>query len=442
MVAIRPGFAASWVLAGLLLVPMVGSPAPAPPASCKNVADALKTAARDLSSGGALSRIAPYMHPDSVAVLAERLARAEEPRLPLWLAMGRTQDAAALVALRGIPPSRSLEDRVGHALSLLALGDGSETGTITAALASGPEALRGRTATELAGLWGARPRDLLYPVLEDPSPAVRLVAARHLSAWSTKARRKLQELADGPEAALRAQALETLVERGQRLPLERVQRLSPPHRARALMREASRGNALAAKELRQDLRSSEAVVRTLALSSLAALGAETAESLSRLAAKARPAGDVEPELSVARLLLGDRTAQDGLRDAGPEGIGRAVDVLWHYTSSKLKTANPDAAVVAALLPLAERWLTSGVLPDPLAVQLFQVVEGFDPELALRVARTTILGSAGLGFERACLSLSRSGLPADVDALLASARRLSDEEGRAAALAAAARICAR
>lgn len=442
MVAIRPGFARLSALAGVLLVPMVGSPAPAPPASCKNVAEAVKAGARELSAAGALSRIAPYMHPDSVSVLGERLAASREPGFGLWLAIGRTQDASALIAVRRLRPSRSLEDRTAHALALLALGDGSETGTISAVLSSGPEPLRLRAVSELSGLWGARPRDLLYPALEDPSPAVRLVVARHLSSWSTKARRKLQELADGPDPELRVQALETLVERGQRLPLDRVQRLSPGYRARALTREASRGNTLALRELRQDLRSSDATVRTLALAGLAALGSDSADALAKLASKARPAGDLEPELSAALMLLGDRTAPERLRAADPEGLPRVVEVLWHYTNSKLKTAQADATQLAGFLPVAEAWLQGAKLPDPVAAQLFQVVEGLDPELALRVARGRISGSAGPGFERACHSLARAGSAEDVSPLLAAARRLSDEEAKAAALAAAARICAR
>lgn len=442
MVAIRPGIAGVFTLAGVLLAPMVGSPAPAPPPSCKNVVEAILGAARDMRSGGALSRMAPYMPPDSVAVLSGRLSREQSPGLELWLALGRTQDASALVAMRALRPSSALEDRLGHALSLLALGDGSETGTITQVLTSGPEPARLQVATELTHLWGVRPRDLLYPVLEDPSPEVRLVAARHLSSWSTRARRALQELSDGPEASLRAQALEALVERGQRLPMDRVQRLSPPYRARALLKEASRGSSLANRELRQDLKSSDAATRTFALAALAALAGESADSLKRLAERARPAGDLEPELSMARLLLGDRGAQETLRGADREGIQRAVDVLWLFTASKLKTANPDATVVSAFLPVTEAWLIQGKPEEPVAARLFQAVEVLDADFALRLARARILGPAGLSFERACQNLARGGQLRDAETLLAAARRLSDEEARASALTAAARICAR
>ena len=442
MVAIRPGIAGLLGVAGLLLAPTVGSPAPPGPDPCKNVAQAILAASSTLKAPSALSRLAPYMSPDSVPVLAKRLASPGDRSMGLWVALGRTQQARALLAVRELSARGGLEDRVGHALSLLALGEGAETGTLTLALTSGPEPLRERLATELADLWGARPRDLLYPVLEDPSPAVRFVAARHLSSWSTRARRTLHELADGSDPRLRTLALEALVDRGQRLPLDRVQRLSFHHRTRALMKEAARGNSLALRELRADLRSSEDATRFGALGALAALSAETSESLKRLIERARPAGDVEPELSMARLLLGDASALATLAEAAPQDAVRAVWVLWVYTQSKLKTANPDLALLAGFFPHAERWFEASRWPEVHIQRLLQSVEELDPELSLRLARRRVQASAGLSFEQACQVLGRGGQRKDTPSLLEAAARLSDEEARSAALVAAARICAR
>lgn len=442
MVAIRPGIAGLLGVAGVLLAPTVGSPAPSSPEPCKNVAEAILEASSRLKSPGALSRLAPYMSPDSVPVLERRLGNPGGRSMGLWVALGRTQHASALLAVRGLRASQQLEDRVGHALSLLALGEGAETGTITLALSSAPEALRERVATELAQLWGARPRDLLYPVLEDPSPAVRFVAARHLSSWSTRARRTLHELADGSDQRFRGLALEALVERGQRLPLDRVQRLSASHRTRALMKEASRGNSIALRELRSDLRSSEEPTRVGAMGALAALGAETSESLRRITQKARPAGDYEPELSMARLLLGETSALSSVSEADPAGVARAVEVLWLFTHSKLKTATADPATTASFLPVAERWLLSVRLSEPRAMQLLQAVEVLDPELSLRLSRQRIRGSDGESFEVASHVLGRGGGTGDIPSLVAAAKRVEGEDSKSAALVAAARICAR
>lgn len=188
----------AWVAILLLCVPAVRSDAQACPALDAEVEAVVRG-----GEAGVLRTIAPLLGPRGHAAL---LVRAEAGDADAVLAMGLAGQSEALRALR----ERRITARPARSLALLALGDGSETGTVTRALLGpGSPAERARVAGYLAQLRAVRAREILELALTDPEPLVRLEAARPLArARHPRARRVLADLARNAAEPIKSQAAE------------------------------------------------------------------------------------------------------------------------------------------------------------------------------------------------------------------------------------------
>lgn len=191
------------VVGGLSLCALVASPRPAMAQACSAVDAEAEALVRGGGDPDVLLEIARDLGPRGTSAL---IVRAEAGDATAILALGLAGQADGLRALRErrIPPTAT------RALALLALGDGTQTGTVTRALVGpGSAAERARVAAYLGMIRAVRAREILEVALIDPEPLVRLEAAKPLAKLRhPKARRVLAELARSAPEPIRGAAVE------------------------------------------------------------------------------------------------------------------------------------------------------------------------------------------------------------------------------------------
>ncbi len=191
------------VVGGLSLCALVASPQVARAQGCAAVDAEVEALIRGGGEAEALLEIARDLGPRGGSAL---VVRAEAGDATAVLALGLAGQAEGLRALR----ERRIPRTAARSLALLALGDATETGTVTRALVGpGSAAERARVATYLGMIRAVRARELLEVGLIDPEPLVRLEAAKPLAKLRyPKARRVLVELGRSAPEPIRAAALE------------------------------------------------------------------------------------------------------------------------------------------------------------------------------------------------------------------------------------------
>lgn len=181
----------------------LGASMPAAAQPCAAVDAEAEALVRGGGDPRVLLEIARDLGPRALSALVVR-AEAGDPTATL--ALGLSGQAEGLRALR----ERRIARTANRSLALLALGDGTESGTVTRALLGpGSATERARVASYLGMIRAQRAREILELGLIDPEPVVRLEAAKPLAKLRyPKARRVLNELARSAPEPIRSQAAE------------------------------------------------------------------------------------------------------------------------------------------------------------------------------------------------------------------------------------------
>jgi len=393
---------------------------------------------------GVLRRLAPYMGSRATKDLMQHVGRPDPGwRYNLYLAVGMTRQSEALQALSTHPPTEAGLPVLGHALGLLALGDGTGTPTIAAALSNPSVDRRRRVSRALSRMRHNRPLTMLWDVINDDDPEVQLYAARGLiPSGSRRARRALRKLArDGPPS-IRRMAAQALLEADLRFPPAVLAALPDPVRAQAMAAEAARGRRAVIRRLPSDLLSSDPQRRSGAFAGLA-----HRESPARLQVLARRAlrkygADAEAELLMAKALTGDTKAATHLLAVDGAGVQRALGVLWAFAGAGSERARIDEDTAAAIAKVIAHWMATNALDPRGTSQVIRALETLDPLTSLSVARRRLAGPDDWGLRTALRVMARHGGSHDVPQLYELSRRLDSTRTRVEALRAAARICRR
>ncbi len=351
-----------------------------------------------------------------VAALLEVWRSTEDE--PWWLpaAVGLGRQEAALRRIRGFRP-RSPDHRLGRALGLLALGDVTGTGTVTAALAEGRLEVRRAVAAALSAMPATVPRRLSYPALADDDPLVALpLAELHVRRGSRRARVALERLLLEP--AHRAEAGRILLDLGFTVRSAELATLPEDLRRRAAVERLARAGP------RMHFTDADRAVWS------AAFAVAAAQSM------------LPSQIEAAAVRLQRRDP-----DAGAGALA-AVALLRGRAAVDWPPKGPAAAAAAAVIDAYAR-LPGAVLDDETAgaVQaavLSWTVEARDvgllalARLAPGPARSAARSLIGQGSAAAVAVLARHGGPADASALLA----VKGPDLLGAAVTAAARVCRR
>ncbi|MBI2373894.1 MAG: HEAT repeat domain-containing protein [Deltaproteobacteria bacterium] len=377
-------------------------------------------------------RLAPYVSSVGVGPLAGLVWAKDESRAT-WAAivLGMSRQSNALSALREEPRGAAPMTRLGRALGLLALGDGAGTGSIAEAIENGSPEQRRLVAQVLGKQRTMRAGALLAPLLRDPDPEARLWAARRGDWWKPqRARKALEELADWPEPEIHRPAARTLATR--RIHGRWLRVLPLPERARFDARRLNREASVAA--LRSALKEVDALAIPSALGVAAAAGVKT-PILKRIV------GDRAPgELFMLRWLEGDPEALAGIAQVDAPNAKNVIVLLFAYSggdSSRLKLTKEKSS---ELVPSFERFIVTKTVDDVVGSWAIRALDRLEPNAALALARTRVLGPEGIGQRSAMRVIGRHG-DSPVEVLLAG-ERSRDKATRAVALRAALDVCRR
>ncbi len=414
------------------------------PDACRAVEVAIGAFVTGGSNSVHLTRLAPYIRPESLRPLLAGLDGLDgRSQFQALVAAGLSRHAKALVELeQKEPPSERLRS-TGHALALLALGRASRTATVASALSQGGVELRRMTAVALGQMRQMRPQAMLTPALEDPDPWVRFYAADALmSAPIRGVRRVLFELVRrGPEA-IRARAAKRLLEHRYRFRTEDLRFLPEPQKFLAAAQLSFRGRPNL-RSLRLQAMSANATTRALAFALLVAAELDTKEGIRdwfrRLDVQRRKR--MTDELTMALALLRDTSAVSALKTMGKNSARAASLVLLAFASSPSvgEWVATDAANSIAVG--MEPWIMRGHLEPGLGSEVLSALETLDPSAALRLARVRIAGRKGPMLRFAVEVIGRYGRHQDLPLLLSIGKR-EDQSLAVEGWRAAARVCAR
>lgn len=421
----------------------VAAPALAQTPVCPNVQARIDAEAVKPHRAHDLLLLAPHLGPTTIKPLLEKADGGDlEGARSAYLAVGLARHAEALRALKSRAWPVARPQKLGTALALLALGDGSATGTIAAALRHPDREVRLGTAWALYRMKQKRPRTLLYEALEDVDPAVRLVAARvHLKLGSRRARKVLNELFDSNDPVYQPVAARILLSAGVHFRAEQIERLPEKDRARAYATLDLRGRRPLSRTLKTVILSRNAAERAGAFAALAVVGELPVPILRRTAKKAEELyGELgSAELTMAAALLGDAAALDALSTLNGPAAERAATVLWAFAGAEEADRRLGADQARALARAVERWLVIGALAAPWESRVLAAVEKIDGTVGAELARARVLGPDGPGLRTAIRILGRAGVPSDLGSILGVVGR-GEPRSRVAALRAAARVC--
>lgn len=360
-----------------------------------------------------------------------------------FLALGFSRHATALKALRDLREVGSGQ-RLGRALALLALGDGSESGTVAWALYRGPVEVRRSTARVLAEMEQSRPRRMLFEAMLDEDPQVRLTAAEvQIHRYSRRARRVLHELmVQGPEPLV-APAAQALYATNIPFRTDELQRLPDPLKGPMQVRLHMASRRRSAQSLKGKLPSTDRFVRAGAFAALAVSGDASAAVVRRFAkvALAARGASAEAQLRMCLALMGDAEAIETLVALQGEEARAAVDVFWAFSGARASDHRLDAEHAAKLARGVESWLQRGFLDPVREAQVIEALHRADPLVGLQVARRRLVGGPGAGWQAALEVVRLSGIGADSDALLRQLPTLAATDA-ARALRVARAVCAR
>lgn len=408
---------------------------------CRSVQRTIDVEAASTNDPRALVRLAPSVGAQAVPALIQRTKSAdEEIAFSAFLAIGLSRHADALRLLRDAPRPKSPVVRLGRSLALLAIGDGTETATISHALYEGTVGERRRTAAALAQMRQKRPQLMLFAALEDPDELVRLEAARVLWSGSARVRRVLTEtFKSGSTTAVKSRAASAMLRAGYGFRPEDMASLSASQKMRATIGDAARGRRLSLRSLSAQIRAADPLLRAAAFAAVALAGADSPAQLKKLEKTLMPKEPI-PE-AIAALALIDAANVKALETLDRAGIERALAVFYVFTSANLARAQLDPDHAGQIARVAEGWIARDQLDEASVARAIRIMERFDPFAGLLLARARLSSADGKAVRAAVRVIGRSGSLGDLPPLVALAKN-SSPQTRSEALRAAARVCAR
>ncbi|MBI4816288.1 MAG: hypothetical protein HY791_08520 [Deltaproteobacteria bacterium] len=416
---------------GLLALGLATSPSPSWANPCERARAATDGLLLELRGDWAL-RLAPHLSASGVPALADLTRRGDDDSSAFAaLSLGLSRQSAALSALRESAPRGGRLARLGWALGLLALGDATATATIANSIDHGSEAERRLAADALGRMRTIRAGILLSPLLRDPDPLTRVLAARRAE-WvkPLKSRRALEELADWPEPKIHLAAARALAKRhfyGRALEV-----LGQPERSRHDARRLGRESAAVA--VRAALKSTDALALPAALGVAAAAGVKSA-LLKRIVGE-RATG----ELFAIRWLEGETAALAGIAEADAPTARQIIVALFAYSGAEISRIRLAEGRAKELAPILERWIVTRTVDEDAASWAIRAIAKLDPSAGLSVAKARVLGPEGPAQRTALRTIGRFGTdPLDA---LAPGERSKHLPTRAVAFRAAVEICRR
>jgi hypothetical protein len=412
---------------------------------CREIARAIDAEAQDASDPDVMLRLAPFTGVEAAKRLLFR-ARSAEDELAFYayLAVGLSRHSEALRLLRDAPRAGSPTKRLGRSLALLALGDGSESATISTALFGGPLADRRRAARALSHMPQKRPRMMLYGALEDADDQVRLSSSRVLfQVESIRARRALLDLFRLRTDAVQKQAVRALLKSGYLFKPDEMAMLTQVQRIQSIVVDAARGRRSNLKLLGPQIRSTDEVVRGAAFAALALLGPDQAPGLHKAEKliRAKQNMGANAELSMSLALMNDAQAMGSLDGFDKPAIDHALMVLIAFASVGPPKSQLEPDQAGQLARAIESWIQRGLLDEPQISRAIRSMERCDPLASLKLARTRLSSGPGESLRTAVRLIGRSGSLADIPQLMDIAKKESAGL-RSEAFRAAARVCSR
>ena len=406
----------------------------APVEECPEVSRRIAAEGRISHRISSWERLAPYLPADGIPPLLAALSE-PETAFEAGFALGASRRAEVLAALRLAPPAA---DPVAGALALLALGEPSQTATVTEALYRGGVAERRRVALALRYMRQARPRLLLLESLEDRDPQVRLSAARvHAQLGNRRARKVLEEILESGPRRLRAEAARVLFRIGTTFSPNVLARLPNDLRGAAMARHAFRASRSGLRTLRIHLRARDQTLRAGVVAAIAIRQEMTLRQFTRWVRRSG-AGPAR----MARVIAGDTTARAALERLPPLHIPRALEVVAALRGLPPPAARLDREIGLAVAGQVAPWLGEAGVSQDLQVRVLKTLAQSEPDAGRFVARSRLLGKGGEGLVAAAEVLADVGGAEDVESLLGRAVRADSDEDRVSLLAAAGRLCAR
>ncbi len=401
--------------------------------------------ARSLPPPAVLRRLAPHFGDRAVRDLGVLAGAADgETLASLAPAIAASRRAVGLSVLRGLQPPAGTPAARAVALGLLALGDGSRTGTLARALAATEPSVRREVARGLSTMRHVRPVEMMLDLLEDEDEEVRYWAALGLSPRRfRRAQRTLEALVEKGSPAIRGRAARALLDHYPAPRVEVLERMPAAEGARGLVAAAVHGRSRVVGRLDREAAGADPIRRAGAFAALAHV--ETSAAVRTVAARAerRVGAAVRAPAVMAGALLGDEAAVAALSELSAPEAAVAVDVLEAYAA-----AGDEGAVALEHAEKLASWLERAGRDGRLdARQLdrgLEALESIEPQAAIGLAERRLAGAAtdGRAVRVALAVLGRSGELEALPMVAEVARKARDASTRAEAWRAAARICER
>ena len=428
---------------GSLLVVVVAFAVHAPSARAQRCADVQKAIDAQVSPATApqvLLRLGPHFSPRALAGL---LKLGSNPgaffrRLAAFGAFGLARHAEGLRRIARSSAPSDADGRVAFALASVALGEDTYTSTITATIDSAQVLRRRGVIQVLSRMRHARPRVMLRAGLSDPDPEVRLTAAEALIRFRNRdARAALVDLLKSGPDAIRARAVEALIEVGHRFESTQLRALPPDTAARAYARVRGRRPRLS--RLKAEVAQADHGLRAGVLAAVAARSDASPTWLRRSCPrwKRRYGSLGAGEIAMTGALLGDPEAQDSLAALAGEARLGALRVLAAFAEMPSAETRIDSRTAQRVAAGLEPWWVD--LTERDRARLMRSAGLIDAPTGVGLARRHLATASGEALMEAAEILALHGTVDDAMALVEAVKGPSDP-AHGATLAAAARLC--
>lgn len=418
-------------LVPLTLLSIFGAPQGPLVQSCQEASRLLKNLPSGLSGVVDLGIVGPYLPRSELP----RLLKLKPPHLDRFFAVGRSRRAFAMRLFYG---DDAAVYPLGRALGLLTLGDASQSALIQSQLKEGDRNTRRELVLALSLLPQNRPRMLLWNILGDPDPELRLVAARVIvKRGSRRAARVLSQLLEEPKH--REAAISALLDSDPRWLSGMLSELPVPlaaevEAARFSVPTNRRKRRAFERQFKRGSLAYQSAAWGVAVSSRY-LSLESLIELSAGASGAAQAG-VQKQRQMAELLSG--RLQKRLR--GPLTLEEAAVFLAYTRVNRPKLSTEVALQLADALSLS---LMQKNLPDMVLFELLKRLSRLHREAGVKVAQNLLDRRPSERWTEVALRLVHLNGDAKLDlARVLWARDSKSPTVRAWVYAAAGRLCGR
>ena len=409
---------------------------------CVYVQNRIDEYARALPEPEVLLSVSTYMTASAIRDLVAHLPTATpENRRAIYEALGRARHSVGLKWLSEHEPSEDPQDRLSHSLAMLALGNGSQTGTITRSLLLGKVTERRFVSRVLATMRQVRPKRILKQALSDADDVVRLNAIRRLGRSRSRATRKvLLELTKSDKVHVRQEASRLLASGRHRLDLEILNELPEPMRSQLYVSAASRRPRKMKKVIKSDVFSKDRLKRSASLAAMVhVLSYREFKRIQKKITK-RFKKNIAPELAMTLALYNQEDGWMTLDTLDEDELERSIGVLAAYVGAGRRRSEISTAQAERLGSRFEAWMQTDLLTKEYEARVLDALAVLEPNVALNIARKRIQLKDGPGLRAALRYLKKHGDISDLSPLFALLKSKLSEESLAKALTTAATLC--